>query len=69
MCPHNLNPCKSVTYRNKVDASNQNDVTSVDANVTEAEEKIWEREKMVRSEKKPENLSRIKLRQSLKILK
>lgn len=43
VCPPNLNPWISVTYRNKIDASNQNDVTSVDANVTEAEEKIREK--------------------------
>ena len=36
-------PDLSVTYRNIIDASNQNDVTSVDANVTEAEEKIREK--------------------------
>ena len=35
----NLNPWISVTYRNKIDARNQNDDTSVDANVTKAEEK------------------------------
>ena len=46
----NLNPWISVTYRNKIDARNQNDDTSVDANVTKAEEKIQEN-KMVRSEK------------------
>ena len=38
MCPLSpqLNPWRSVTYRTKIDASNQNDFTSVDANVTEA---------------------------------
>ena len=41
MCPPDL----SVTYRNIIDASNQNDVTSVDANVTEAEEKIREKKR------------------------
>jgi hypothetical protein len=55
VCPPNLNPWISVTYRNQIDASNQNDVTSVDANVNEAEEKIREEEKMDRSEKKPES--------------
>ena len=43
----------------KIDASNQNYVSSVDANVTEAEEKIREK-RMVRSERKARNLSRIK---------